>query len=581
MPLEYPASWHSMTNSRERPAGGGLGTRIASSWLHRQGEGARGFSLSYEKGESQRVGHSAFAEEAEELKMKKATYGLGLLASVLFAVAIADAQSGGGAGGGGAGAGGAGAGGASASGSTGTSTTGSTGTSATGSSGVGASSPSNLVTGGAGSSSATGTAAGRTGTGASAFQASPPGSAVTQPGLPGTRQTNPALQGSTFDRRSGLNQQNTLNQSDFTQRSAIERQRLIDQQQSATLGTQQGELGRGQRQLSNQQMIDQRAGLSEQQAAGQQGDLRDQSMLRGTAEQRTGQTLTSGTAPGELGVFVSDGATRGVLVSRVVTGSAAATAGLQPGDIIVGVGEQMITSPADLTRFVRAIRAGEVAQLRVLRGDAEYDVDATLLPFRGGQSSSSYGVGYRGSESQGSGDLSSRVRRLEDQLEMVLDELQTVRRDVVALRGGSGEAEFDARFRAGETRTGMDTEFGERTTRNGAEFEGSATREQSGTQFDQRSTESAFGTDVNDRGPVSGIDARSDTSIDARSTEPGAEPRDADATRSGATDRGATPPSTDDDPLGLNDNPSSATPPQNEQPASDNEQQESDPALPF
>jgi hypothetical protein len=373
--------------------------------------------------------------------------------------------------------------------------------------------------------------------------------------LPGTRQTNPALQGSTFDQRSGLNQQNTLNQSNFTQRSAIERQRLIDQEQSAALGTQPGQLGQqAPSQFNDQQSLQQRAALGEQQAAGQQNGLREQSMLRGTTADGTQQTLTAGTAPGELGVFVAAGPTRGVLVSRVVAGSAAATAGLQPGDIIVGVGEQMISSPTDLTRFIRAIRAGEIAQLQVMRGDAEYDVDATLLPFRGSESSS-YGVGYRGSESAASGDLSSRVRRLEEQLAMVLDELQTVRRDVVALRGGSSETGLETRFRDSETRTGMETEFGEGSTRNG------------------------FSSGANDRGPVSGVDARADTSIDARSTQPGADQPDAAAAGTDATNQGATPPSTDDDPLDFNNPP--ATPPQNEQPATENTQTESDRALPF
>jgi hypothetical protein len=295
--------------------------------------------------------------------------------------------------------------------------------------------------------------------------------------------------------------------------------------------------------------------------------MRDQSMLRGETGLRSEQTLAAGTAPGELGVFVSDGATRGVLVSRVVTGSAAASAGLQPGDIIVGVGDQMITSPTDLTRFIRAIRAGEVAQLQVLRGDAEYDVDATLLPFRG-QSTSSYGVGYRGSESTVSGDLSSRVRRLEEQLAMVLDELQTVRREVVVLRGGNSEsAGFDSGFRAGDTRTGIKTESGERATRNGigADFEGSATR----SEFDQRSTESGFGTDATQRGPISGVDASSETQIDARSTQPGTSQRETDATNGG-----------------LDSANRSATPPQNERPATgdqDESQSESDSnqALPF
>jgi membrane-associated protease RseP (regulator of RpoE activity) len=287
--------------------------------------------------------------------------------------------------------------------------------------------------------------------------------------------------------------------------------------------------------------------------------------------------LTAGTAPGELGVFVSQGTPRGVLISRVVDGSAAASAGLRPGDIIVGVGEQMISAPSDLTRLVRAIRAGEVAQLQVIRGDAEYDVDATLLPFRGGQSPS-YGVGYRGSQSVPSGDLSSRVRRLEEQLAMVLDELQTVRRDVVALRGGSSETGFDSSIRAGETRTGMDTEFGEGSTRNGVsgEFESSTTQER---------TDSSFSTDANDRGPVSGVDSRSETSIDARSTQPGTEQRDTGAagTGSSATDRSTTPPQTENDPFGFGG--TQQTPPQNEQPATDSQQQEtqtgSDPALPF
>jgi hypothetical protein len=492
------------------------------------------------------------AAEAEELKMKKVVYGMGLVASVMFAVAIADAQTGGGSTG--SGSSGTSASGRSAAGAT---ATGSTGTSAAGSSGLGASSPSNVGTGGAGSSTATGTAAGRTGTGASSFQASPPGSAVTQPGLPGTRQIPGTRSGIG---QSGLGQRSTVNQSDFTQRSAIERQRLIDQQQSPTLRT-PGEFNQGQNQFNDQQSLQQRATLGEQQAAGRQDTLRDQSMLRGTLDQRTEQTLTMGTAPGELGVFVSPGTTRGVVVSRIVAGSAAATAGLQPGDIIVGVGDQMVSSPSDLTRLVRAIRAGEIAQLQVVRGDAEYDVDATLMAFRG-QSSSSYDVGYRGSESTVGGDLSSRVRRLEEQLAMVLDELQTIRREVVVLRGGSSEsAEFDSRFRAGETR--------------GTAFEGSATR----SEFDQRSTQSGLDTNATQRGPVSGLDAQSDTQIDARSSLPATQRSETDATNGGldSTNRSAAPAATDDDPLGLNNDTSRpTTPPQNEPATGEQDQQQSE-----
>jgi hypothetical protein len=385
------------------------------------------------------------------------------------------------------------------------------------------------------------------------------------------------LQRDTFSQPGGLDQRSTLNQSDFTQRTAIEQQRLLDQQQSAALRTQQSELGRGQSQFSDQQMLNERARLGEQQTAGRQGDIRDQSMLRGEISQRSDQRIAATGAPGELGVFVGEGTGRGVLISRVVTGSAAFDAGLRSGDIIVAVAEQPITVPSDLTRLIRAIPAGEVASLQVIRGDAEYDVDATLRPLR---SQASYGVGYRGSETVVSGDLSTRVSRLEEQLATVLNELRSIRQEVVILRGGSSEATgFDARLRAGETRTGMETEFGERATRNGigAELQRSETR-----QFNERSTQSGLGTDVNQRGPVSGVDARSDTRIDARSTQPGAAQRDADATDAGpgATGRGATQPSTDDDPLGLN-----ATPPQDEQRQNDEQekqsQTESDQALPF
>jgi hypothetical protein len=159
-----------------------------------------------------------------------------------------------------------------------------------------------------------------------------------------------------------------------------------------------------------------------------------------------------------------------------------------------------------------------------------------------------------------------------------MDELQTIRRDVVVLRGGSSEsAGFGSRLRAGESRTGMQSEFGERSTRDGvgAGVEGSATR----SEFDQGSTSSGLGTDVNDRGPVSGVDARSDTSIDARSTQPATQPRDTDATNGrDSTNGSTTPQSTNDEGLGLNNDASRpATPPQNGQPATgDQDQQGSD-----
>jgi hypothetical protein len=298
--------------------------------------------------------------------------------------------------------------------------------------------------------------------------------------------------------------------------------------------------------------------------------------------QSSDRTMAGG-SPGELGVFVNDAGERGVRVSRIVDGSAAALAGLEPGDIIVGVDEQIIAAPGDLTRIIRTIPAGEVAQLQVIRGGAEYDVDATLMPMR----DRSVAVGYRGTTSASANvDLASRVNRLEEQLNLVLDELRMVRREVVVLRGGSSESGVGARYSERETGTSVNGEFGARSaTETGTEFEQRETERGIGvgTEFDQRSsTEAGIGTDVNEREAEAGIDARSRTEAGASGT--GSRLPPPPANRDAAGEGAGTATGANDDLFGTSGTDANRS--DADQPATDNEQDQqsatdADTSLPF
>jgi serine protease Do len=76
---------------------------------------------------------------------------------------------------------------------------------------------------------------------------------------------------------------------------------------------------------------------------------------------------------------VPDG-TRGAVVQAVQPGSPAEAAGLQPGDVIVGVGTHAVTSPADAARAMRtAMNSSDHAlALRVIRNGQPVFVGVTL-----------------------------------------------------------------------------------------------------------------------------------------------------------------------------------------------------------
>ena len=65
----------------------------------------------------------------------------------------------------------------------------------------------------------------------------------------------------------------------------------------------------------------------------------------------------------------------GVEVQEVVSGSPAAAAGLQGGDVIVSVGEAAVTKAGDLQRLMVEARIGSKLPLTVLRGDHTVTID--------------------------------------------------------------------------------------------------------------------------------------------------------------------------------------------------------------
>ena len=70
--------------------------------------------------------------------------------------------------------------------------------------------------------------------------------------------------------------------------------------------------------------------------------------------------------------------TNGVVIGQVAPGSPAATAGLQPGDVITGVDGQPLDSESALAEALNKHTPGDSVTLRVVRGGQQQDVSVTL-----------------------------------------------------------------------------------------------------------------------------------------------------------------------------------------------------------
>jgi len=87
---------------------------------------------------------------------------------------------------------------------------------------------------------------------------------------------------------------------------------------------------------------------------------------------------------GLLGANVQDATsvqgatTTGAVIAKVISGDAAAAAGLQEGDVVTKFNGIPITNSADLTAQVRALAAGAKAEVTFVRNGREKTVDVTL-----------------------------------------------------------------------------------------------------------------------------------------------------------------------------------------------------------
>jgi PDZ domain len=84
------------------------------------------------------------------------------------------------------------------------------------------------------------------------------------------------------------------------------------------------------------------------------------------------------TGPAWLGVEVAMPPGGGVIVEKVEPGSPADRAGLEPGDVLMQIGSQPITSPSDVSTAIQGLHPGDHVQVAVLRGASTLTTDAVL-----------------------------------------------------------------------------------------------------------------------------------------------------------------------------------------------------------
>ena len=68
----------------------------------------------------------------------------------------------------------------------------------------------------------------------------------------------------------------------------------------------------------------------------------------------------------------------GVVITSVSAHSPAATAGLEPGDVLAEVNNQPVSSPADVEGALAGLRAGDRVQIQYQRGAMSYATQVTL-----------------------------------------------------------------------------------------------------------------------------------------------------------------------------------------------------------
>jgi S1-C subfamily serine protease len=109
----------------------------------------------------------------------------------------------------------------------------------------------------------------------------------------------------------------------------------------------------------------------------------DNDVVIGFDRRRLEQLLSQAAVPGiHLGAAVADARTRsdvdGAFVGRVNTGSTAANAGLQPGDVIVALGGRSIRNARDLESITATLTPGARIPLAYTRAGQRIEVELRI-----------------------------------------------------------------------------------------------------------------------------------------------------------------------------------------------------------
>ena len=97
----------------------------------------------------------------------------------------------------------------------------------------------------------------------------------------------------------------------------------------------------------------------------------------------TGRAVLGVTMTEQQAVSLDSSSSRAyVIVTAVSENSPAAEAGIQPGDIILSIDDQEVTSAASLKSYIRSCSVGDSVQLVLLRGNNTVTVTATLAESR-------------------------------------------------------------------------------------------------------------------------------------------------------------------------------------------------------
>ena len=97
----------------------------------------------------------------------------------------------------------------------------------------------------------------------------------------------------------------------------------------------------------------------------------------------TGRAVLGVTMTEQQAVSLGSSSSRAyVIVTAVSENSPAAEAGIQPGDIILSIDDQEVTSAASLKSYIRSCSVGDSVQLVLLRGNNTVTVTATLAETR-------------------------------------------------------------------------------------------------------------------------------------------------------------------------------------------------------